>query len=100
MKAILLSSFLFAAFALSPAHGRTLFAIPGAITHAAAAPVASGAQLPAPAAPIPPELRSQGDPDLPVKGGPLPLVALIGFGLLISGILPAMRARKIDGTHS
>jgi hypothetical protein len=99
MKALWRSSFLFVAFALSLAHGHSLFATPGGIAHANANPAVSSAQLPAPAAPIPPELRSQGDPDVPIKGSPLPLVSLIGFGLLISGVLPAMRARKITGTH-
>src|SRR5208282_4946450 len=46
----LLQFFLLVAFALS------LYAIPAVITHASANPVVSGAQLPAPAAPIPPEL--------------------------------------------
>lgn len=100
MKALLQSSFLFVAFALSLAHGQALGAIPGAITHATAAPVTAGAQLSSPAAPIPPELRNEGDPDVPVKGGPLPLVSLIGFALLISGVLPALRPRKITGAHS
>ena len=99
MKPLLQIFFLVIAFALGLAHGRSLFATPGGIARADAHPVVSTAQLPAPAAPIPPELRSEGDPDVPVKGSPLPLVSLIGFGLLISGILPAMRARKISGTH-
>jgi hypothetical protein len=101
MKALLQSFFLFVAFALGLAHGRSLAAIPSAIAHNNTSASTTSAQLSAPAAPIPPELRNQGDPDLPVKGSPLPLVSLIGFGLLIGGILPAMRARKITGsTHS
>ncbi len=46
----------------------------------------------APAAPIPPELRNEGDPKLPLAGSPLPLLSLIGFGLLIGGAAQAMRA--------
>jgi len=69
------------------------------MTHATTNPAISGTQLPAPAAPIPPELRNEGDPDLLVKGSPLPLVSLIGFALLISSVIPAMRARKVTRTH-
>jgi hypothetical protein len=47
----------------------------------------------APAAPIPPELRNEGDPILPFAGSPLPLLSLIGFGLLIGGAAQAMRSR-------
>jgi hypothetical protein len=54
----------------------------------------------APALPIPPVLRNDGDPDLPLKGSPLPLISIVGFGLLIGGIVPAMRARKISAVHS
>jgi hypothetical protein len=99
MKPLLQIFFLLIAFALGLAHSPSLLATPGGIAHANAHPVVSTAQLPAPVAPIPPELRSQGDPDVPAKGSPLPLISLIGFGLLISGILPAMRARKISGNH-
>jgi hypothetical protein len=53
----------------------------------------------APALPIPPLLRNDGDPDLPLKGSPLPLLSLIGFGLLIGGVVPALRARKITSAH-
>jgi hypothetical protein len=95
----LLHSFLLVAFALSLAHGHVLCALSTPIAHTTADSVSSGAQLPVPAAPIPPELRNQGDPDLPLKGSPLPLVSLIGFGLLIGGVVPAMRARKITGPH-
>lgn len=49
--------------------------------------------------PIPPELRNDGDPGYPMKGSPLPLVSLIGFMLLIGGILPAMRPRKTTIAH-
>ena len=93
----LLPLFLLAAFALGSTQGQP--ALAAANTHAAMKPVISGAQLPAPAAPIPPELRNQGDTDLPIKGSPLLLISLIGFGLLISGVVPAMRARKITRTH-
>ncbi len=47
----------------------------------------------APAEPIPAELRHGGDPNLPLAGSPLPLLALIGFGLLIGGAAQAMRMR-------
>jgi hypothetical protein len=45
----------------------------------------------APAAPIPPELRNDGDIKLPLAGSPLPLLSLVGFGLLIGGAAQAMR---------
>ena len=45
----------------------------------------------APASPIPPELRNDGDIKLPLAGSPLPLLSLIGFGLLIGGAAQAMR---------
>jgi hypothetical protein len=48
----------------------------------------------APAAPIPPELRNDGDISLPMAGSPLPMLSLIGFGLLIGGAAQAMRKRK------
>lgn len=48
----------------------------------------------APAAPIPPELRNDGDITLPMAGSPLPMLSLIGFGLLIGGAAQAMRKRK------
>jgi hypothetical protein len=47
----------------------------------------------APAAPIPPELRNDGDINLPMAGSPLPVLSLIGFGLLIGGAAQAMRKR-------
>jgi hypothetical protein len=47
-----------------------------------------------PAAPIPPELRSDGDVNLPLAGSPLPLLSLIGFGLLLGGAAQTMRSRK------
>jgi hypothetical protein len=47
----------------------------------------------APAAPIPPELRNDGDLNLPLAGSPLPVLSLIGFGLLIGGAAQAMRKR-------
>lgn len=46
-----------------------------------------------PTAPIPPELRKDGDVNLPLAGSPLPLISLIGFGLLIGGAAQTMRAR-------
>jgi len=46
-----------------------------------------------PSAPIPSELRNDGDPILPLAGSPLPLLSLIGFGLLIGGAAQAMRTR-------
>jgi hypothetical protein len=45
-----------------------------------------------PAAPIPPELRKDGDINLPLAGSPLPLISLIGFGLLIGGAAQTMRS--------
>lgn len=45
-----------------------------------------------PALPIPPELR-EGDPLLPLAGSPLPILSLIGFGLLLGGAVQAMRMR-------
>lgn len=45
-----------------------------------------------PAAPIPSELRD-GDVNLPLAGSPLPMLSLIGFGLLIGGAAQTMRAR-------
>jgi hypothetical protein len=45
-----------------------------------------------PAAPIPSELRD-GDINLPLAGSPLPILSLIGFGLLIGGAAQTMRAR-------
>jgi hypothetical protein len=46
-----------------------------------------------PVAPIPPELRKDGDVNLPLAGSPLPLISLIGFGLLIGGAAQTMRWR-------
>jgi hypothetical protein len=46
-----------------------------------------------PAAPIPPELRNDGDLNLPLAGSPLPLLSMIGFGLLIGGAAHTMRSR-------
>jgi hypothetical protein len=94
----LLQSFLLVALTLVLAQDRSFCTLPSTV-HAAATPVFSSAQWPAPVAPIPPELRNQGDPDVPMKGSPLPLVSLIGFGLLIGGVMPAMRRLKITGTH-
>jgi hypothetical protein len=45
----------------------------------------------APAAPLPPELRDGGDYYLPLAGSPLPLISLIGFGLLIGGAAQTLR---------
>jgi hypothetical protein len=45
----------------------------------------------APGAPIPPELRADGDISFPMAGSPLPLLSLIGFGLLIGGATQTMR---------
>lgn len=47
----------------------------------------------APAAPIPPELRRDGELNLPLAGSPLPWLSLIGFGLLIGGAAQTMRSR-------
>lgn len=48
----------------------------------------------APAAPIPPELRNDADPKLPLAGSPLPVISIIGFGLLLGGAVQAMRGRR------
>ncbi|MGA3127897.1 MAG: hypothetical protein ABSD13_14395 [Candidatus Korobacteraceae bacterium] len=48
----------------------------------------------APAAPIPPELRNAGDINLPLAGSPLPLLSVVGFGLLIAGAAHTIRASK------
>lgn len=45
--------------------------------------------------PVPPELRSDGDPIVPVRSSPLLLVSIIGFALLIGGILPGIRSHKM-----
>lgn len=47
----------------------------------------------APSAPIPPELRNDADPKLPLAGSPLPVISIIGFGLLLGGAVQAMRGR-------
>jgi hypothetical protein len=48
----------------------------------------------APGAPIPPELRNDPDPKLPLAGSPLPVISIIGFGLLLGGAVQAMRGRR------
>jgi len=48
----------------------------------------------APASPIPPELRNAGDINLPLAGSPLPLLSVVGLGLLIGGGAHTMRASK------
>jgi hypothetical protein len=48
----------------------------------------------APTLPIPPELRNDGDLNLPMAGSPLPVLSLIGFGLLIGGAAHTMRKHK------
>ena len=58
-----------------------------------------GAAAPAPPPPVPPELRDDADPGLPLHGSPLLLVSLIGFALLIGGILPGIRSRKVTTVH-
>jgi hypothetical protein len=47
-----------------------------------------------PAAPIPPELRNAGDINLPLAGSPLPLLSVVGLGLLIGCATHTMRASK------
>jgi hypothetical protein len=47
-----------------------------------------------PPAPIPPELRKDGDVKAPIAGSPLPVLSLIGFGLLIGGAIQTMRRRS------
>jgi hypothetical protein len=51
------------------------------------------AALTPPSIPIPPELLANGDLNIPLSGSPLPLLALIGFGLLIGGAARTMRTR-------
>ena len=69
--------------------------------HATTAPSGTAAVPPQPVQgapvppPIPPELRSDGDPVVPLKSSPLLLVSIIGFALLIGGILPGIRSRKV-----
>jgi len=46
-----------------------------------------------PAPPVPPELRDGGETYLPLAGSPLPLISLIGFGLLIGGAAQTLRSR-------
>jgi hypothetical protein len=45
--------------------------------------------------PTPDELRDTPDPNFSLKSSPLPLIALIGFLLLIGGFLPSTRTRKV-----
>jgi hypothetical protein len=52
------------------------------------------ASLTPPSIPIPPELLANGDLNIPLAGSPLPLLSLIGFGLLIAGAARTMRARQ------
>ncbi len=47
-----------------------------------------------PAAPIPGELRKESDGYLPMAGSPLPMISLIGFGLLLGGAVQTMRSRR------
>lgn len=54
----------------------------------------SSLQGAAPEDPIPPELRNDGDPKLPLAGSPLPVISVIGFGLLLGGAVQAMRGRR------
>ena len=61
--------------------------------------IQGGAAAPAPPPPVPPELRDDADPGLPLRGSPLLLVSLIGFALLIGGILPGIRSRKVTTVH-
>jgi hypothetical protein len=51
------------------------------------------AALTPPSIPIPPELLANGDLNIPLSGSPLPLLALIGFGLLLGGAARTMRTR-------
>jgi hypothetical protein len=68
-------------------------ATPAAEASNSAAPQLRGAAPAAP--PIPEELRDTPDPSINLKGSPLPVIAFIGFLLLISGFLPTIRARKV-----
>jgi hypothetical protein len=40
-----------------------------------------------------PEAGSSGDKNLPDAGGALPLLSLIGFGVLVGGIVSALKTR-------
>jgi hypothetical protein len=59
----------------------------------------AGAAAPAPP-PIPPELSNEGDPNSSVGRSSLLLVSLIGFVLLIGGILPGMRLHRVHTPHT
>jgi len=68
--------------------------VAGASPHGArshAVPFIAGAFPPAP---IPPELRKDGDVKAPIAGSPLPVLSLIGFGLLIGVAIQTMRRRN------
>jgi len=66
---------------------------PGASLHWNATPGSRTLAGGVPTLPIPPELRNDGDPKLPLAGSPLPMLSLIGFGLLLGGAAQAMRMR-------
>ncbi len=66
---------------------------PGATLHGNETPGSRTLAGGIPALPIPPELRNDGDAKLPLAGSPLPMLSLIGFGLLIGGAAQAMRMR-------
>jgi hypothetical protein len=55
-------------------------------------PSDSMAEAMAPDAPIPPELRAGGELNLPLAGSPLPLLSIIGFGLLMGGAVHTLRS--------
>jgi len=48
----------------------------------------------APELPLPPELRRNSDLYLPMAGSPLPILSIIGFGLLLGGVVQTMRGRR------
>jgi hypothetical protein len=56
-------------------------------------PSDSMAETMAPEAPIPPELLAGGELNLPLAGSPLPLLSVIGFGLLMGGAVHTLRSR-------
>jgi hypothetical protein len=56
-------------------------------------PADSMAEAMAPEVPIPPELLAGGELNLPMAGSPLPILSVIGFGLLMGGAVHTLRSR-------
>lgn len=53
----------------------------------------------APELPLPPELRRNSDMYLPMAGSALPVLSIIGFGLLLGGVVQTMRGRRHQPQH-